>query len=179
LDAHAVRYTQVLTNGAIEVEMEIRVVWVSLLLLASMSRTAPAGTAIPAAFDSAGTDRAAIETLLSHYTQSVSSKDQALFESLLLNTLIPFAYVSASDASMKAGGATERYEGFRKAVFQGAPFQQRFQNIHIQQDESLAQVSLVFVNTTAKSSSWGWKTLQLLKVGGQWKIASEFYTVHD
>ena len=25
----------------------------------------------------------------------------------------------------------------------------------------------------------GWKTLQMLKVGDQWKIASEFYTVRD
>jgi len=39
-------------------------------------------------------------------------------------------------------------------------------------------VSLVFVNTSPQGSSWGWKTMQLLKVSGQWKIASEFYTGH-
>jgi hypothetical protein len=26
--------------------------------------------------------------------------------------------------------------------------------------------------------AWGWKTLQLLKIAGQWKIASGFYTSH-
>jgi hypothetical protein len=39
-------------------------------------------------------------------------------------------------------------------------------------------VSLVFVNTSPDGSSWGWKTMQLLKVSSQWKIASEFYTGH-
>ena len=48
----------------------------------------------------------------------------------------------------------------------------------ISQDGVLADVSLVFINTTANGSSWGWKTLQLLKVNGQWKIASEFFTTH-
>jgi hypothetical protein len=56
---------------------------------------------------------------------------------------------------------------------------QRFRNIHIEQDGALANVSLVFVNTTARGAAWGWKTLQLLKVEGQWKIASEFYTAHS
>jgi hypothetical protein len=50
--------------------------------------------------------------------------------------------------------------------------------VHIQQDGLLAQVSLVFVNSTAQGDTWGWKTMQLLKVAGQWKIASEFYTGH-
>ena len=43
---------------------------------------------------------------------------------------------------------------------------------------AFANVSLVFVNTSTQGSSWGWNTLQLLKVGVKWKIASEFYTGH-
>ncbi len=77
-----------------------------------------------------------------------------------------------------AVGGTQNYADFRKGVFQGEPFTQRFQDVDIRQDGALAQVSLMFVNTDAEGSSWGWKTLQLLKVGGTWKIASEFYTGH-
>ena len=83
--------------------------------------------------------------------------------------------------AVKANGAvggTQNYDGFRQGVFQGAPFTQRFQDVHIRQDGPLAQVSLVFINTAADGSSWGWKTMELLKVGGQWKIASEFYPNH-
>jgi hypothetical protein len=80
--------------------------------------------------------------------------------------------------SSSAPGATDQYQAFRDGVFGGAPFTQRFQDIHIEQDGPLASVSLVFVNTSPKGSSWGWKTIQLLKVARRWKIASEFYTGH-
>lgn len=62
--------------------------------------------------------------------------------------------------------------------FECPPFTQTFKNVNIEQDGNLANVRLVFVNKDARSSSWGWKTLQLLKVNGTWKIASEFYTGH-
>jgi hypothetical protein len=63
-------------------------------------------------------------------------------------------------------------------VFEGRPFTQRFQQVRIEQDGALANVRLVFVNSAADGQSWGWKTLQLVKAGGRWKIASEFYTSH-
>jgi hypothetical protein len=72
----------------------------------------------------------------------------------------------------------QNYEGFRKQVFEGPLFTQTFRDVHIQQDGPLANVSLVFVNSSADGSSWGWKTMQLLKIDGRWKIASEFFTGH-
>jgi len=152
-----------------------------LPLLALMSLTpflAAVAEPIPATFDSAGDDRKAIEALLNTYTEAVSTKNQSLFESILLNKDIPF---SDAPSAIKANGAergTQRYESFRKAVVEGPAFIQRFQDVHIQQDGPLANVSLVFVNSSAQGSGWGWKTLQLLKVDGHWKIASEFYTAH-
>lgn len=136
-------------------------------------------TPIPVTFESQGADRAAIETLLNTYTAAVSHKNQALFETLLLSKTIPFSGVPLSARAGDVAPETTNYEAFRRAVFQGSPFVQKFQNVHIQQDGSLAQVSLVFVNTTPKEVSWGWKTMQLLKVGGKWKIAGEFFTAHD
>jgi len=117
--------------------------------------------------------------LLDTYTKAVSTKDQALFETLLLDRNIPFSNVTDAMTSDGSAQAMRRYDSFRKGVFEGPSFTQRFQDIHIQQDRASAQVSLVFVNASKRRRSWGWKTLQLLKVDGHWKIASEFYTGHS
>ena len=138
----------------------------------------PASTPIPPGFASTGADRSAIEALLESYTRAVSTKDQPLFETLLLNKDIPFSDAGSAIKGKGADGGTRRYESFRRGVFEGPAFTQKFQDVHIVQDGPLADVSLVFVNTATDGSSWGWKTLQLLKVDGQWKIASEFYTGH-
>lgn len=146
----------------------------TLLVALAASTTQAATTPVPPSFDSTGADRRAIEALLDTYTRAVSTKDEPLFETILLNEDIPFSDVGSAIKS----GDTHHYAGFREGVFAGAPFTQRFQDVHIAQDGPLAQVSLVFVNTADGRSTWGWKTLQLLKVAGQWKIASEFYTGH-
>ena len=150
-----------------------------LLAISNPSPAAAQAVPIPSRFDSVGPDRHAIEVLLDTYTRAVSTKDEALFETLLLNTSIPFSGVGPAGVSNNTPGATDQYRAFREGVFGGSPFTQRFQDIHIDQDGPLASVSLVFVNTSAKGSSWGWKTMQLLKLAGRWKIASEFYTGHD
>ena len=127
-------------------------------------------------FESMGEDRRAIQALLDTYTRAVSTKDEALFETLLLNTGIPFSDAGSAIQHGSIGGGTQNYKAFRKGVFAGAPFRQTFKHISIRQDGPLAQVSLVFVNTDAAGSSSGWKTLELLKIAGRWKIACEFYT---
>ena len=129
-------------------------------------------------------DAAAIEGVLKAYTTSVTNADKATFEALLLNEEVPF---TSTDELVKLGANglkvdTRRYSRFRKAVFEsGVQYTQHFYNIHIQQDGDLAQVSLDFVTKVVKSGGggFGWKTLQLVKVQGQWKIASEIYTVRD
>ena len=146
-----------------------------LLVILSLLNVGAGSVPIPPGFESVGDDRKAIDALLGNYTKAVSSKDQALFETLLLNKQITFSDVSSAIAAKEAA----HYESFRAGVFDGPAFTQRFKDIHVAQDGPLADVSLVFVNTSAKGTSWGWKTLQLLKVEGQWKIASELYTGHS
>jgi hypothetical protein len=134
-----------------------------------------AGAADPASPGAKDADRAAIEAVLATYTKAVSNKDQRLFETLLLNKSIPFSYVPKDGHAIGEHG-TEQYEVFRKGVFEGPPFTQRFEDVRIQQQGGVADVTLVFVDTTAKSVYRGWKTIQLLRVDGVWKIASEFFT---
>lgn len=159
--------------------MRLQTIRTAVLACAAFVAAVPASAAPtaspPQAFDSTGSDRRAIQALLDAYTQAVSTKDQAAFEALLLTKTIPFSYVPAGAPVAQAGMA--HYEDFRHAVFEGAPFTQRFTNVRIDQDGSLANVTLVFINTDAKGESWGWKTLQLLKTPAGWKIASEFFTV--
>ena len=152
------------------------VAWV--LLISEFAIAAVHAQSVPVKLDSTATDKKAIQALLDNYTKAVSNKDQKLFESLLLNTNIPFSYVIAAVRNADKPNGTSNYEDFRKGVFAGPQFTQRFQDVHIQQDGALADVSLVFVNTDAHGTSWGWKTLQLIEVQGQWKIASEFFTSH-
>jgi hypothetical protein len=129
-------------------------------------------------------DVAAIERVLSMYTTSVSNGDKVAFEALLLGEDVPF---TSTDELVAAGANannpdTRRYSRFRNSVFErGVRYSQHFYNIHIQQDGDLAQVSLDFVTKAVKSGAggFGWKTLQLVKSRGQWKIASEIYTVRD
>lgn len=133
---------------------------------------------IPSSFTSTGQDRSAIEALLANYTVAVSTKNEAMFRNLLLDTSIPFSSVGVRDPSHSHWVVTANHDSFRTSVFQGAAFTQRFKDVHIEQDGRLASVSLVFINTAANGRNWGGKTLQLLAVGGRWKIASEFYTGH-
>ena len=158
--------------------MRAALISASLIIAASVPAAVYAADA-PTRFASRGADRKAIEALLTNYTKAVSSKDQALFESLLLNKAIPFYAATAAVKSAGAEGGTQNYPDFRTGVFDGPPFKQRFRDIHIRQDGPLADVSLVFINTSASGTDWGWKTLQLLKVDGRWKIASEFFTNHS
>ena len=97
--------------------------------------------------------------------------DKKSFEALLLNDEVPFSSTDELVAPHANGAAvdTRRYSRFRKAVFEsGNPYSQQFFNVHIEQDGDLAQVSLDFVTTRVKTgkSSFGWKTLQLLKSQG-------------
>ena len=144
------------------------------MALVALTGAGPAGRD----FESVGSDRQAIRELLNTYTKAVSSRDEALFETLLLNRSIPFSSADQAIESSTRKEGSSNYEDFRKGVFSGPRFTQRFRQVRISQDGPLADVSLVFVNTAADGVSWGWKTMQLLKVDGRWRIASEFYTGH-
>ena len=126
--------------------------------------------------------RKQIQEVLDNYAKGITTGDRALFESQLLDEKIPFfglgEKLSASFKPISQG--LQGYAGFRKAVFEsGKKYSQKISNISIEQDGDLAQASLDFETTLVESgeSLRGWKTLQLLKVQGRWKIVSELYTV--
>jgi hypothetical protein len=124
-------------------------------------------------------DHQAIEALLAAYPRCLTNDDEAGFRALLLDDNIPFAMVKTSAAG-EGPLDLRHYEDFRKAVFlSGQRYKQRFYNIRIEQHGPLAQATLNFVTERVSGkpdSVTGWKVLQLVKVGGNWKIASELYT---
>ncbi len=127
-------------------------------------------------------DKQAIEQLLHSYTAAVTDGNEAAFTSLLLNADVPFTATADVTAGADPQHLETRHFGqFRQAVFlSGKHYKQSFYNVRIDQDGPLAQVSLDFLTKVPGSGQggYGWKVLQLLKVQGQWKIASEFYTAY-
>jgi hypothetical protein len=124
---------------------------------------------------------ALINQLLAQYTGSVTDGDAKRFESQLLDLNIPFSGMS-KDVGAPAGVASlanvQNYQGFKQAIFgSGKRYKQRFSNVKIEQVGLLAQVSLDYETALQDEpySGKGWKVLHLLKVGGHWKIVSEFY----
>lgn len=120
-----------------------------------------------------------LQQLLRIYTESVYDGDAKRFESQLLNLDIPFSGVASSLPPSTSTESVKNYAGFKKAIFDGGKrFRQRFTNLKFEQIGALAQISLDYETAEqhADFSSRGWKVLQLLKVGDDWKIASEFYT---
>ena len=109
----------------------------------------------------------------------MTEHDEAGFRALLLDEKIPFAAVAASTTS-DSPPDLRRYEDFRQAVFvSGQRYQEKFYNVRIEQHGPLAQVSLNFLTERVPANEKpapGWKVLQLVKVGGHWKIASALYT---
>ena len=155
------------------------------LLLVAITPVALAVPPPPAAFaghhEPTAEDRAAIEHLLDAYRTAVKSGDQAGFAALLLNEHVPFLSVQDARLARARDVALQRYPDFRSAVFGSAQrYEQRFDNVRILQDGALAQVSLDFVTVGAgtEQGGYGWKTLELLKVAGGWRIASEFFTAY-
>ena len=129
-------------------------------------------------------DDQAIRQVLDNYTRSVSSGDQRLFESQLLDERIPFFGLGGrlKPDFVSSLESVQDYAAFRKGVFEsGTKFSQRFFDIRIERDGDLAMASLKFetIETASGDGGQGWKTLQLLKVAGHWKIVSEFYTVYE
>jgi hypothetical protein len=129
-------------------------------------------------------DRGEIEKVLTNYRTALSTGDEALFMTTILDDQIPFfcaGEAASQDGSLRSSG-TRDFASFRRSVFHsGRRYRQSFEHVHIEQDGSLAQASLHFVTREEGSDrgSEGWKVLALLKVGGQWKIASEFYTARS
>ncbi len=164
--------------------LTMKMLFCGLAVLTLTSAPAMAETETPAFLsqhETTAADEMAIRAILTAYTTAVSTGNQAAFEALLLNDRIPFSSTSSA-VGPKADPKTvetRRYSEFRKAIFEsGVRYSQQFYNVHIQQDGPLAQASLDFVTREAENGrgGYGFKTLQLLKVAGQWKIASEFYT---
>ncbi|AMP06819.1 YybH family protein [Collimonas pratensis] len=155
----------------------------AVLLLATASLAAQEAPSFLSQHHSSPEDRQAIERVLAAYTSSLNSGDEKSFAALLLDEQIPFMATYSLDSRSTGNKPldTRRYADFRQAVFaSGKHFEQRFYNVRIEQDGELAQASLDFVTKEANSQkgSYGWKTLQLLKVNGAWKIASELYTAY-
>ena len=100
----------------------------------------------------------------------------------ILDEQIPFYSAGdlASQAQSLNSAELRGFAAFKHSVFHtNTRYRQTFDHVQIDQEGSLACVRLHFITQVVSSGAGGegWKTLQLLKVGADWKIVSEFYTV--
>ena len=152
----------------------------ALLLAAGTTHAHTCGTDAGASVP----DCAAIRHVLDNYSKAVTDGDEALFMTTLLDDQITFfaaGDLAAQPPSLKSADI-RGFAAFKHSVFHtNTQYRQTFDHVVIDHDGSLACVQLHFITEVVSSSkTWeGWKTLQLLKVGDQWKIVSELYTVGD
>jgi ketosteroid isomerase-like protein len=169
------------TSGVIVIAQRFLPALVVLAMSASMSVTAEPAPSYVGNHEHSPDDRRAIEAVLSTYTQAVNTGDEAAFEALLLDKDIPFSSTDelVGPRADSIHVDTRHYRRFHDAIFgSGKHYTQQFYNVRIEQDGVLAQASLDFMTRESGSpkGGYGFKTLQLLKVQGRWKITSEFYT---
>lgn len=127
-------------------------------------------------------DKAAIAAVIENYSKAVDNHDETLFMSGMLDDQIPV--FSANDTPSQKTSLQSKdmhnLSDLRGAFFHSKTrYRISFDHMSIQQDHSLAAVFVHFVTQPLPNGPAvdGWKTLQLMKVGNQWKIVSELFTV--
>lgn len=133
--------------------------------------------------DQNAAEHLAIANVLETYSTAVSKRDESLFLTTLVSQAITFFSVGDSN-SVEPELTTARmqnYKSFSDGIFHSDErYLQTFERIQISREGALATASLYFTTHRLVSggTSHGWKTLQMVKVGTQWKIASEIFTAH-
>jgi hypothetical protein len=130
-----------------------------------------------------------IVILIDQYSKSVIEKDSATFYSLFNDGPITWcaALKERSQAKeveargVKAAGSnyfSGSYKGFMRSLFREKSTEDKFDNIRIVEDGTVASVSMDYSFwADHKMTNWGGKYLSLIKRDGKWKITSVIYSL--
>ena len=133
--------------------------------------------------ESSNSEHLAIGKVLETYHAAVTQRDETLFLTTLIDKDIPFFSVGDSgnvDPELTPA-KRQNYNSFSQGIFHSDErYRQTFERIQISQEGALATASLYFTTyrLVTGGTTRGWKTLQLVKAGAEWKIVSEIYTAH-
>lgn len=135
------------------------------------------------------TDKAAINEIIKLYSESVIKKDSVTFYNLFNDGTVTWC-AALKDKSQskevekygaeKAGSNyfSGSYKGFLRALFGPKSTEDKFDNVHIIEDGTVASVTMDYSFwSNNKMTNWGGKYLTLIKRDGKWKITSVIYSV--
>jgi len=130
-----------------------------------------------------------INTLINQYVRSVIEKDSATFYDLFNDSPVTWcaALKDRSQAkevqnkgAAKAGSNyfSGSYRGFMRSLFRYKSTEDKFDNIRIVEDGTVAAVTMDYSFwADNKMTNWGGKYLTLINRDGKWKITAVIYSV--
>jgi hypothetical protein len=123
-----------------------------------------------------------INTIINQYIKSVIEKDSTTFYDLFNDGPVTWC-ASIKDSShakekTKAAYFSGSYKGFLRSLFRYKSTEDKFDNIRIVQDGTVASVTMDYSFwANDKMTNWGSKYLGLIKREGKWKITSVIYSL--
>lgn len=130
-----------------------------------------------------------ITDIINKYTQSVIARDSVTFYDLFNEGPVTWC-AAIKDRSQakeiekrgkKAGGSnyfSGSYKGFLRSLFRLKSSEDKFDNIQITEDGSVASVTMDYSFwANNKMTNWGGKYLGLIKKDGKWRITSVIYSL--
>ena len=130
-----------------------------------------------------------INTIINLYSESVIKKDSITFYSLFNDGMVTWCAAlkdkSQSKEVEKKGAEKARsnyfsssYKDFLRGLFKYEATEDKFDNIHIIEDGTVAAVTMDYSFwANNKMTNWGGKYLTLIKRDGKWKITSVIYSL--
>ena len=134
-------------------------------------------------------DKKAIRALIEVYSKSVIERDSIAFYALFNNGPVTWC-AAVKDRSQakeiekkgtkKAGSNyfSGSYKGFMRSLYRFKTTEDKFDNIHIIEDGTVASVTMDYSFWGDNNmTNWGGKYLMLIKRDGQWKITSVTFSL--
>ncbi|WP_343695420.1 hypothetical protein [Flavobacterium sp.] len=130
-----------------------------------------------------------INDIIEKYSESVIKRDSIAFYNLFNDGIVTWC-AALMDKSQnkevekkgieKAGSNyfSGTYKGFMRSLFRHQFTEDKFDNIHIIEDGTVASVTMDYSFwADNKMTNWGGKYLTLIKRDGKWKITSVIYSL--
>jgi ketosteroid isomerase-like protein len=128
-----------------------------------------------------------INRLIEAYSKSVIEKDSTAFYSLFTDGTVTWcaALKNGSQAREAEKKGEKRsnyfsgsYKGFFKGLYKYEATEDKFDNVWIAEDGTVASVMMDYsFHANKKMTNWGNKYLTLIKRDGKWKIVSVIYSL--
>lgn len=138
-------------------------------------------------FAQATDDHLAIHGLIEEYSRSVIARDSSAFYALFNDAPVTWC-ASLKDKSIAKEAETKglkrrsyfsgSYKGFMRSLFRYESTEDKFDNIWIVEDGTVASVMMDYSFWgNKKMTNWGNKYLTMIKRDGKWKITSVIYSL--